>query len=140
MRFVPKYLDRWARRADHRTLRRPENTARRAVRISRRVLVDRWGHRKALVVFTAISICGYVLVLAIPHWGAVIAAPFYFWLGARSRAGDVYAGGRSLPPLKHTMGIGIQSLIKRVPIIIGPLVGGFLIDRFGVVAACALHS
>jgi MFS family permease len=31
------------------------------------------------------------------------------------------------------MGIGVQSLIKRVPIVIGPLIGGVLIDRYGVV-------
>ena len=31
------------------------------------------------------------------------------------------------------MGIGIQSLIKRVPILIGPIAGGLLMDRFGIV-------
>src|SRR5437867_12367833 len=38
-----------------------------------------------------------------------------------------------LAPAKHTMGIGIQSLIKRVPIIVGPVIGGVLIDRYGIV-------
>jgi len=98
------------------------------------VLVDRWGHRKALVVFTAISICGYALVLAIPHWGAVIGGTFLFLAWSSFSLPAMFTlVGASLPPLKHTMGIGIQSLIKRVPIIIGPIVGGILIDRFGVV-------
>src|SRR4029077_15675219 len=31
------------------------------------------------------------------------------------------------------MGIGVQMIIKRVPIMVAPLVGGILIDRFGVI-------
>jgi MFS family permease len=31
------------------------------------------------------------------------------------------------------MGIGVQSLIRRIPVIIGPVVGGVLLDAFGVV-------
>src|SRR5712692_725271 len=32
------------------------------------IAVDRWGHRRALTVFTAISIGGYATVWALPHW------------------------------------------------------------------------
>jgi len=32
------------------------------------------------------------------------------------------------------MGIGVQSMIKRLPIMIAPFLGGLLIDRFGVIA------
>src|SRR5260370_2383483 len=35
---------------------------------------------------------------------------------------------------KHTMGIGIQSFTKRLPIVIGPIAGGLLLDRYGFVA------
>src|SRR5258706_9910172 len=35
---------------------------------------------------------------------------------------------------KHTMGLGIQSLTKRIPIVLGPIAGGLLIDRYGFVA------
>src|SRR5437868_14167317 len=35
------------------------------------VIVDRWGHRRAFLIFNIISIAGYALVLLIPHWGAV---------------------------------------------------------------------
>ena len=31
------------------------------------------------------------------------------------------------------MGIGVRSLVRRIPLLIGPLVGGLLIDRMGVV-------
>ena len=31
------------------------------------------------------------------------------------------------------MGVGIQSVIKRLPIMIAPIIGGMLIDRFGII-------
>src|SRR5206468_10904930 len=40
------------------------------------VLVDRWGHRRAFIIFNLISIIGYALVLLVPHWAAVIAGMF----------------------------------------------------------------
>src|SRR5439155_25391310 len=46
----------------------------------------------------------------------------------------------SLVREKHTMGIGIQSLTKRLPIIIGPIVGGLLMDRYGIVTRSEEHT
>lgn len=37
----------------------------------------------------------------------------------------------SLDRRQHTMGVGVQSLVRRVPMILGPLAGGWLITRFG---------
>ena len=36
------------------------------------------------------------------------------------------------------MGIALQSMIKRIPILIGPILGGILIDRFGLLAGMRL--
>jgi predicted MFS family arabinose efflux permease len=47
--------------------------------------------------------------------------------------GDVLAHRRGAREQKHAMGIGVQSVIKRLPIIIGPICGGVLVDRFGIV-------
>jgi MFS family permease len=41
--------------------------------------------------------------------------------------------GATLSPNRYGMGVGIQSVIKRIPIMISPLLGGMLIDRFGVI-------
>jgi MFS family permease len=41
--------------------------------------------------------------------------------------------GQSLPENKHAMGIGVQSLVRRIPIIVGPLAGGILIDSYGMI-------
>lgn len=98
------------------------------------VLVDRWGHRRAFLAFNLLSIAGYSLVLLVPHWGAVIAGMFLFlsWT-CFSLPATFSLIGATLGANRHAMGVGMQSVIKRLPIMIAPIVGGFLIDRFGVV-------
>jgi MFS family permease len=98
------------------------------------LLVDAWGHRRAFVAFNLISILGYGLVLLIPHWGAVIAGMFLFlsWT-CFSLPATFSLVGATLAANRHSMGVGIQSVIKRLPIMIAPIFGGMLIDRFGVV-------
>jgi MFS family permease len=98
------------------------------------VLVDIWGHRRAFLAFNLISIAGYALVLFIPHWGAVIAGMFLFlsWT-CFSLPATFSLVGATLAASRHSMGIGVQSVIKRLPIMIAPVLGGMLIDRFGIV-------
>ena len=98
------------------------------------VLVDRWGHRRAFLAFNMFSIAGYLLVLAIPHWGAVIAGMFLFlsWT-CFSLPASFSLIGATLQANRHAMGVGVQSVVKRVPIMIAPILGGYLIDRFGVI-------
>jgi MFS family permease len=99
------------------------------------VLVDAWGHRRAFLAFNLISILGYGLVLLIPHWGAVIAGMFLFlsWT-CFSLPATFSLVGATLAASRHSMGVGIQSVIKRLPIMIAPFFGGMLIDRFGIIA------
>jgi MFS family permease len=37
----------------------------------------------------------------------------------------------SLKSHRHTMGVGVQSMIRRVPMMLGPLIGGWLLTRYG---------
>jgi MFS family permease len=41
--------------------------------------------------------------------------------------------GAALEANRHSMGVGVQSVIKRLPIMIAPFFGGMLIDRFGII-------
>src|SRR5258707_3448650 len=41
--------------------------------------------------------------------------------------------GATLAASRHSMGVGVQSVIKRLPIMIAPVCGGILIDRFGII-------
>jgi MFS family permease len=98
------------------------------------LLVDAWGHRRAFLAFNLVSILGYAVMLLIPHWGAVIAGMFLFlsW-SCFSLPAAFSLVGAALDANRHAMGIGVQSVIKRLPIMIAPVLGGVLIDHFGVI-------
>src|SRR5437867_2750732 len=98
------------------------------------VLVDSWGHRRAFLIFNVVSIFGYALVLLVPHWAAVIAGMFLFlsWT-CFSLPATFSLVGAALEANRHSMGVGVQSVIKRLPIMIAPFFGGILIDRFGII-------
>jgi len=97
------------------------------------VLVDRWGHRQAFIIFNVVSIVGYALVVIIPYWAGVIAGMFLFlsW-SCFSLPATLSLVGAALEANRHSMGVGVQAVIKRLPIMIAPIFGGILIDRFGI--------
>jgi MFS family permease len=98
------------------------------------VVVDRWGHARAFLAFNVLSIIGYAVVLLIPSWGAVLAGMFLFlsWT-CFSLPATFSLVAASLAANRHSMGIGIQSVIKRIPIMVAPFFGGMLIDAYGVI-------
>jgi predicted MFS family arabinose efflux permease len=99
------------------------------------VLADAWGHRRALLVFTWLSLAGYATVFFVGHWGGVLAGMFLFLGWSNLSLPALFSVvGRALPVQKHAMGIGLQSLIKRLPIMIGPIAGGILMDGLGLTA------
>lgn len=95
-------------------------------------LTDRWGQRRSLLLFNALSLAGYVLVLVWQHWLALVVGAFLFlaW-SALSLPATFAVVATSLDKSRHTMGVGVQSMIRRVPMMVGPLVGGYLISRHG---------
>lgn len=96
-------------------------------------LADRLGTKRALLVFNALSMIGFALVILIPSWVAVIggAVLFLSWT-AISLPATMGLVARVLPKDKRTMGVSMHSLVRRVPMAIGPLVGGALVGAFGV--------
>src|SRR5260370_39667217 len=95
------------------------------------VIADRWGHRHAFIIFNVVSIGGYALVLLIPNWGGVIAGMFFFlsW-SCFSLPATFSLVGAALAAHRHSMCVGVQSVIKRLPILLAPILGGMLIERF----------
>src|ERR1035438_2229495 len=95
-------------------------------------LTDHWGQRKSLLLFSAISIAGYVLVLVWQSWLAFMLGSVLFlaW-SALSLPATFSVIATSLQSSRHTMGVGVQSMVRRVPMMLGPLIGGWLLTRFG---------
>src|SRR5215472_1776306 len=135
MRFVPKYLQALGATVFVIGLYDALRTLLGAIyAYPGGLLVDVWGHRRAFLLFNLLSIGGYVLVLLIPNWGAVFAGMFLFlsWTCFSLPAAFSLVGA-TLEATRHSMGVGVQMVIKRLPIMIAPIFGGILIDRFGII-------
>src|SRR5438552_245415 len=136
MRFVPKYLQTLGASAFVIGLYDALRTLISAIyAYPGGFLADRWGHRRAFITFNLVSVAGYALVLLIPHWGAVIAGMFLFlsWT-CFSLPATFSLVAATLEANRYSMGVGVQMVIKRLPIMIAPIFGGMLIDRFGVIS------
>ena len=95
-------------------------------------LTDHWGQRRSLMLFSLLSLGGYGLILFWHHWLALVLGAFLFlaW-SALSLPATFAIVATSLGAQRHTMGIGVQSMVRRVPMMLGPLAGGWLITRYG---------
>ncbi len=97
------------------------------------IVSDHYGERKALQLFTFMTILGYSLIVFGTHWTTLLGASFFFlaWSGF-SLPVMFSMVGRGLAENQHARGLALQATVKRVPIILGPLAGGILIDHFGL--------
>ncbi len=97
-------------------------------------LADRLGTKRALLVFNLIAMVGFVVVILIPAWQAVIVGSVFFlsWT-AISLPATMGLVAQVLPKNRRTMGVTMHSLVRRFPMALGPLVGGACIDIWGLV-------
>jgi len=94
---------------------------------------DRFGRRAALRAFIVLAAVGYAAYLWSPTWVLTfVALPFVMcWASAASPT--VFAIiGDALPSAHRTLGFTVQSMMRRIPIVIAPALGGVLIARSGV--------
>lgn len=100
---------------------------------------DHLGRRKALLIFISLACAGYLVFLFSPSW------PFLFvglalvmaWQSMASPA--IFAViADALPRERRAMGFALQSILKRVPIIVAPLAGAVMIARLGIVTGIHL--
>ncbi|GAP08617.1 MAG TPA: MFS transporter [Anaerolinea thermolimosa] len=93
---------------------------------------DRLGHKKALLLFNLIAMAGYAVVIIFHYWQAVIVGAILFisWT-AISLPATMDMVATVLPKNKRTMGVSVNSLVRRIPMALGPVVGGALIGAFG---------
>lgn len=96
-------------------------------------LSDRLGTKRALLVFNALSMIGYLCVIFIRTWWAVlIGAVFFISWSAISLPATMDLLSRIVPKSRRAMGVSVVSLVRRVPKMLGPVVGGVCIAVGGV--------
>jgi len=93
---------------------------------------DKLGYRRAMVLFNSVAMAGYVVVIVIPSWQAVILGAILFvsW-SAISLPATMEMLASVLPKTRRTMGVSLVSMVKRVPKAFGPVIGGVFIGAFG---------
>lgn len=96
------------------------------------LLSDRFGHKKALLMFNLLAMVGFAIVILIPRWEAVLAGAVFFlsWT-AISLPATMSLVSTLLPKNKRTMGVSMHSLVRRIPMGLGPVLGGLFIDIWG---------
>lgn len=95
-------------------------------------LSDRIGTKKSLLIFNLVAISGFSLVILASSWQAVLigAVLFISW-SAVSLPATMSLMFKVLPGGKRTMGVTMTSLVKRIPMALGPLLGGLFIGIYG---------
>jgi MFS family permease len=95
-------------------------------------LADRIGVKRSLLIFNLVAMAGFALVILIPTWQAVLigAVLFISW-SAISMPATMSLMYTVLPRDKRTMGVTMDAIVRRIPMILGPILGGVFIAVWG---------
>jgi MFS family permease len=94
---------------------------------------DRYGRRHALLLFVSLAAVGYAIVAAAPVWPVVLLGLVFVMAWTSMASPTLFAVvGDALPRDRRSVGFSVQSILKRVPILIAPTLGGLLIAAHGV--------
>ena len=97
-------------------------------------LADRVGRQRALLIFTVLALGGYFTYAIAPHWSVVLLGLFGVMAWKSGAFPTTFAViGDSLPRERRAMAFSVQSILVRVPRVIGAPLGGLLIAGLGVV-------
>lgn len=97
-------------------------------------LADRYGTKRSLMIFNLVAIAGYLLVILIPSiWAVMLGSVLFISWTSLSLPATMGLISEVLPKNKRTMGVSVHSLIRRIPMALGPVIGGYLITRYGEV-------
>jgi MFS family permease len=96
-------------------------------------LADRIGRRRAFLTFVVLAATGYLIYLSSRSWPLVFLGLAFAMAWQSMASPAIFAIiGDSLPPERRAMGFTVQSILKRVPIVFAPLIGGLLIAKLGL--------
>jgi len=112
-------------------------------------VADRYGRRRALLLFVTLAAAGYACFWAAPAWPWIFAGQALAMAWASMASPTLFAVvGDALPKGRRSVGFAVQSVVRRLPIAVAPALGGLAIAayglragiRAGLVAAMALAA
>ena len=96
-------------------------------------LADYWGRRKAFLTFLAAATVGYLVYLFSPTWPYLFLGLAFVMVWQTMGSPTIFATiADALPKNRHAMGFTLYSVLKRIPMVISPLIGGALFGAVGL--------
>ncbi len=96
-------------------------------------LSDHLGRRIALVLFALLAAAGYAIYLISPTWLWVLAGTLLVMAWSSLTLPAIFSViGDNLPTARRGIGFGVQSILKRIPIVLAPPLGGLMIASLGL--------
>src|SRR6266478_4450483 len=96
-------------------------------------IADHLGRRRAFLIFITLASAGYVVYLFSSWWPFLFVALALVMAWQSMASPAIFAViGDSLPRERRAMGFTLQSILKRLPIVIAPILGGALIAALGI--------
>ena len=132
--FLPKYLEALGASAFiigiYSSLR---NILITAYRYPAGTMVDKLGRRYSLVIFSILALVGYILYLLSSSWQWILFGLLFVAVWGSLEPVVFATIGDSLPQNRRAIGFTVQSILRRVPLMLAPPIGGIIIVRFGLV-------
>ena len=100
---------------------------------------DRYGRRRALMLFVMLAAIGYGLYWWAPTWEFVFAGLAFVMAWSSMASPTLFAVvGDALPKERRALGFTLQSILRRIPIAVAPTLGGLAIAAYGVLGGVHL--
>lgn len=133
LRFIPKYLsDLGAGPLIVGAFGFMQNALSAVYALPGGYITDRLGHYRSLLFFVVLNLVGYAL-LAMPAWQAVLVAVLFCSAWSQLSLPATFSLiADELPTEKRVMGLAVQGVIRRVPMALGPLIGGYIFAYAGL--------
>jgi len=94
---------------------------------------DRYGRRHALLLFVTLAAIGYVVIAAAPAWPIVFVGLLFIMSWTSMASPTLFAVvGDALPTGRRSVGFSVQAILRRVPILVAPALGGTVIAVVGI--------
>src|SRR5258705_5633079 len=97
-------------------------------------IADHFGRRRSFLIFIVLASLGYLVYLFSTSWPLLFVALALVMAWQSMASPAIFAIiGDSLPRERRAMGFTLQSILKRLPLAIAPIIGGALVASLGIV-------
>jgi len=94
---------------------------------------DHYGRRRAMLLFVSLAAVGYLIVATAPVWPMVLVGLVFVMCWTSMASPTLFAVvGDALPRERRAVGVSVQAILRRTPILVAPTLGGLLIVALGV--------